>query len=143
MNKKYLLLTLLLSFQMFSQQIYMKKLTKIASIALLAAFLAVPVLALGQVGTPPEIPEGTETSIEGGDSIIELLRTFLSWVAIIFWIFAVGFILYAGFLYLTAGGDTNKITLAAGQFKYGVIAIVIGLLAYGLPKIISNILSEL
>ena len=121
----------------------MKKLTKIASIALLAAFLAVPVLALGQVGTPPEIPEGTETDIVGGDSIVELLKKFLGWVGIIFWIFAVGFILYAGFLYLTAGGDTNKITLAAGQFKYGVIAIVIGLLAYGLPKIISNILSEL
>ena len=119
----------------------MKKLTKIASIALLAAFLSVPVLALGQVGDAPPIPEGTETSIEGGDSIIELLRTFLSWVAIIFWIFAVGFILYAGFLYLTAAGDPAKVTKAGDQFKYGVIAIIIGLLAYGLPRIVANILS--
>ena len=119
----------------------MKKLTKIASIALLATFLAVPVLALGQVGDPPEIPGETETSIEGGDSIIELLKKFLGWVGIIFWIFAVGFILYAGFLYLTAAGDPTKVTKAGSQFKYGVIAIIIGLLAYGLPRIVANILS--
>src|SRR3989344_5329700 len=109
----------------------MKKLTKIASIALLAAFLAVPVLALGQVGTPPEIPEGTETDIVGGDSIVELLKKFLGWV---------GFIFYAGFLYLTAAGDPTKVTKAGSQFKYGVIAIIIGLLAYGLPRIVANIL---
>ena len=119
----------------------MKKIAKIASVAVLAAFLAFPVLALGQVGTPPPIPDDTQTDIQGGESIIELLRTFLSWVAIIFWIFAVGFILYAGFLYLTAAGNPEKVTKAGSQFKFGVIAIIIGLLAYGLPRIVQNILS--
>ena len=101
-----------------------------------------PVLALAAIDIP-DIPVDPNAPIQKGEDVISFFEKVLNWVGIAFWIFAVGFILYAGFLYLTAGGDTNKITLAAGQFKYGVIAIVIGLLAYGLPKIISNILSEL
>lgn len=121
----------------------MKKLTKVASVAFLVMFLGVPVLAFGQ-GVPPapDIPGENPTDIEGGQSIVDLLTTILTWIGMIFWIFAVGFILYAGFLYLTAAGDATKVTTAASQFKYGIIAIIIGLLAYGLPRIVANILSS-
>jgi len=129
----------------------MKKLTKVASFAVLAVVLVLPLLpslALGVDNDPGIVPvnipdpSGEEGLVgQGGTGIIELLRTILTWIGIIFWIFAVGFILYAGFLYLTAGGAPEKVTKAGQQFKFGIIAIIIGLLAYGLPRIIQTILS--
>jgi len=127
----------------------MKKLTKVTSFVVLAMVMVLPLLPSLALGVdtgivPVDIPNpsGEEGLVgQGGTGIIELLRTILTWIGIIFWIFAVGFILYAGFLYLTAGGAPEKVTKAGQQFKFGIIAIIIGLLAYGLPRIIQTILS--
>lgn len=60
----------------------------------------------------------------------------------IFWVAAVISALYAAFLYLAAGGETEKVSKARRQLWYTVIAIVIALMATGLPALIENILSE-
>ena len=83
-------------------------------------------------------PIKTITGDQG--SVMGLLKTSLGWLAVIFWIAAVGFIFYAAFLYLTAAGDTEKVKKASHSLLYGVIAIAVALMAYGLPLFIQNVL---
>jgi len=116
---------------------------KIAWISLLAisAMIVLPGLAVAQGPDPVDIP-GTEGPVASGQGIIDLLEQILTWVAIIFWVFAAGFVFYAGFLYLTAGGSPEKVAKAQKQLTYAIIAIVIGIMAYGLPRLVFNILSR-
>ena len=82
-----------------------------------------------------------ESPIRSFDDVIKVLQKALQWFATAFWIFAVGGSLYAGFIYLTAAGAPDRIQKAKKQMIYVVIAIIIGLLAYGLPTILKNILT--
>ena len=82
-----------------------------------------------------------ESPIKNFDDVINVLNKALKWFATAFWIFAVGGSLYAGFIYLTAAGAPDRIQKAKKQMIYVVIAIIIGLLAYGLPTILKNILT--
>ena len=61
-------------------------------------------------------------------------------IATLFWTAAVISAIYAAFLFLAAGGNEEKTTKAKKMFLYTVIAIVIGLIAFGLPELIKNIL---
>lgn len=87
-------------------------------------------------------PPNSQGPITSGDDIVSLIATIGEWVSIIFWILAVVFILYAGFLYMSAQGSPEKVKKANGQLLYGIIAIVVGLIAYGLPKLVEAILLE-
>lgn len=111
---------------------YIKKLAFVAGVI-------APTLAAAQLPSPVNPPStaGPVTSVGG---ILGLLNTILTWVAYIFWIAAAAFIFYAAFLYLTAAGDPEKVKKASHQFLYAVVAIVVGLMAYGLPLLVQNFL---
>jgi len=49
-------------------------------------------------------------------------------------------ILYAAYLYLTAAGDTAKIKQAGQIITYGVIGVVVALLANNVPAIVGGIM---
>ena len=105
----------------------------------LLSVLVFPFLAVAQL--PEQAPEPTTTGpISTGQGAIDLINTFLFWLATIFWIAAAGFIFYAAFLYLTAAGDAEKVKTASHALLYGVIAIAVGLMAYGLPVLVKNVL---
>ena len=74
--------------------------------------------------------------------IVDLARKVGTWVATIFWIAAVGAIFYAGFLYLTAGDDTERVKKAKKQLMYSIIAIALGVMAYGMPELVKSFLSR-
>ncbi|KKL68087.1 hypothetical protein LCGC14_2128510, partial [marine sediment metagenome] len=50
------------------------------------------------------------------------------------------FIIIAGFQYLTAQGDPEKTKSAKNMIMYAIIAIVIGLVAFGIEAIVKAIL---
>ncbi len=52
--------------------------------------------------------------------------------------FAVLMMIYAGFLYVTAQGETEKITKATTALRYSVIGLVVGALAY---VIVNNVVN--
>lgn len=105
----------------------------------LLSVLVFPLLAAAQLPVPA--PEPTVTGpITSGQGAIDLINTFLFWLATIFWIAAAGFIFYAAFLYLTAAGDAEKVKTASHALLYGVIAIAVGLMAYGLPVLVKSVL---
>ena len=52
--------------------------------------------------------------------------------------FTVLMLIYAGFLYMTAQGDTDKINTAQNAFRYAIYGLVIGVLAYTLVGAVVN-----
>jgi len=67
-----------------------------------------------------------KTSISG---VIELVLGFLGIIAILV-------VLYGGFRWLTAGGDTTKVKDAQAVLKNGIIGLVIVLCAYIIVKFV-------
>lgn len=92
---------------------------------------------------PPTIAPAPHTPgpITSPQGIVNLINIVLYRVATIFWIAAAGFIFYAAFLYLTAGGDSERVKKAHKQLLYAIIAIAVGLMAYGLPLLVYNFLA--
>ncbi len=118
----------------------MKKLGILAfsSVALLS--IAAPFMALAQTPTIVLPPTGQGGPITGGADVIALVNQVLFWVATLFWIGAVIFIFLAAFGYLTAAGDPEKVKNASHRLLYAVIAVAVGLMAYGIPTLVNNFL---
>ncbi len=104
----------------------MKKLL-LLGILLPALLGAVPVLA----DTPPQV----SISAQG---ILDLVVSLTEWFALLVFALAVIFILYAAFLFITAGGNDEQIKKAKGALLYGIIGVVVALLAYGAVPLIRS-----
>jgi hypothetical protein len=89
-----------------------------------------------QVGSPPVTKLSDLTG--SYDSPIEAA---VNWMIDVFWILAVAFVIWAAFLYLTAGGNEDKITEAKKRLMYAVIAAAIALLALSIDYIVFNLLT--
>jgi len=111
------------------------------AVAIIFYLLPLLVMAQGSGWASPPTTTGPITSVanETG-SLLTLINTILYWVSGAFWIIAGIFIFYAAYLYLTASGDEKKISQSHSQLLYGVIAIIIGLIAAGLPYLINQFL---
>jgi hypothetical protein len=105
----------------------------------LAVLFAVifPVVAFAQIPEPPITAPSQIANIN------QLLNS-ASVCAIINWVFwliiilSILFTLVAGFRYLTAGGDPEKVKRAGSTLLYVVVAIVVALIAKGFPLLISS-----
>jgi len=62
----------------------------------------------------------------------------INWAFWLVIVFAIIFTLVAAFKYLTAAGDPEKVKRAGSTMLYVVVAIVIALIAKGLPLLISS-----
>ena len=80
---------------------------------------------------------GNITSVADVESA---LTKILNWMFGIFWIVAVGIIIWAAFTFLTAGGNEEKIEKAKKILLYALIAAAVVLLASGVKPIVTNIL---
>jgi peptidoglycan/LPS O-acetylase OafA/YrhL len=89
-----------------------------------------------QIGEPPI--RGADDLFGSSDSTIV---TAVNWMIDVFWILAVAFVMWAAFLYLTAGGNEEKITEAKKRLIYALIAAVIAILAVSIDYIVFNLLS--
>ncbi len=114
---------------------------------LLLALTAVSVFPLGaaaetaNIGNPVTAPlTNPGYKIGSVNSTLELLRTILKWIATVFWIFAVGYIFYAAYLFLFASHSKDGHQKGKTALIYAVIAIIIGLMAYGLPFLVDQFL---
>lgn len=103
----------------------------ILPILAISMLIAIPVLA-------DELPAGAIPSVSGGVNIWELLAKALNWFfnALIF--IAAIFIVYAGWMYITAAGDENKAKKGLNTLIYALIGVGIALLAKALIYIVSQ-----
>ena len=52
---------------------------------------------------------------------------------------AVVMVIWAAYLYLTAGDDTEQVHKATKTMTYAAVALVVGLVAFGFPSLVSSI----
>jgi hypothetical protein len=95
-------------------------------------FTPVIVFAQNQGSGPPQ---------SVGD-IIGLFKKAVTYLYEAFYIVAVGYILWAAFTFLRAGGDSKKVEEGKQRLTYAVIAIIIALIASGVSTIINNFLTN-
>jgi len=108
-------------------------------ISALSSMSFMPFLVFGDELPFAETPKATGP-ISSPQGIIDLVNNVLFWTATIFWIAAAGFVLYAAYIYLTAGGDAERVNKAHKQLLWAVVAIAVGLMARGLPFLIYTFL---
>jgi hypothetical protein len=86
----------------------------------------------------PQAPITSITSLAG--TATSPLTVLVRWFIGIFWIVAVAMVVWAAFLYLTAGGNEEKITEAKKRLLYAVIAAAIALMATGIDFLVEMLL---
>jgi len=96
--------------------------TKIALIS--ASILLLPVLAFAQPS--------------GGMNLCGLVNSIQRFVWIIFGLIAVIAFVTAGILFLTAGGQPEKVQSARSAFIWGIVGVVVGIIAYSIIAIVSS-----
>jgi len=89
---------------------------------------------------PNVVVPGGNSPIQSVEEGMEVFVAIVEWAQVLFWILAVGFGLYAAYLYLTSSGEPDKVKKAGKQLIYTVVAIALALLALSLPAIISDFL---
>jgi hypothetical protein len=103
---------------------------KIALTLISIGAVVLPVLALAQIGgAPPTIT----TDLTGlGNKIANA-------VWIVFTIIAVICFVIAGILFLTAQGNPEKIQAARSAFLWGIVGVVVGILAFTIITVVKGI----
>lgn len=100
---------------------------KIVVSLILLSILFVPVMAFAQ----------PTTTIGSLDQLVNAIKRPL-WV--VFGLIALIAFVIAGILFLTAAGDPEKIKNARNAFLWGVVGIVVGIVAYSIVTIIETAL---
>jgi len=113
----------------------MKKVFKtIGTLLPLAAVVLVPVMAGAQGTITPTEPIKTSDELV---NTINRIAGLMQWgLLVLSGIFAIA----AGYIYLTAAGDAEKVGKAKTMLIYTVIALAIGLLAGGIGSLVENLL---
>jgi NADH:ubiquinone oxidoreductase subunit 4 (subunit M) len=92
-------------------------------IAIVSASIFMPLIA--SATEPPQITLNK-------DQLLTLFDNIKTWFAEALFILGILVILYAAFLYMTSGGDDTRIDKAKKAFIYGIVGIIIAMLAYGI-----------
>ncbi len=93
--------------------------------------IALPVMAYTRLPDP-----GVETV----DQLIDKIYKVFDVVFAILIIFAVGFIVYAAFKYITAQGKTETTQEANRMIIYAAVGVLIAIFAKAIPTVVANIL---
>jgi phosphoglycerol transferase MdoB-like AlkP superfamily enzyme len=102
---------------------------KLLSSLVLTGLLALPVVGLAQQA-PPAAPTA---------DIMATLDSITDWLFAILLIVAAIFIIIAGYFFITAQGDPDKIAKARQFVLYALIGVLTGFAAKGLVVLISRI----
>ncbi|MEK9170527.1 MAG: hypothetical protein AAB674_02670 [Patescibacteria group bacterium] len=102
------------------------------------ALLALPIIGFAQMNIPGLNPP--QTGITSINDVNTVIVRIVNWVMGIFFVAAVLFIFWAAYLYLTAAGDTEKVSKAHNQLIYSIVAIAVALLAGSMRYIVANLL---
>mgnify|MGYP001559230887 CR=1 FL=1 len=111
----------------------MLNIKKILSVVVLVLIIASPLMVSAQkVGDAPTISKLSE--------VTTISKNIVNWIIVMFWILTVFFLIWAAIIYLTAGGEEDKLKEAKNRVIYALIAGVIALLSTGLSAIVTNLL---
>ena len=112
---------------------------KVLASAILAASLVLPLAGLAQV-TPELPPESAPTVITTAGGLIDLIERIGNWVFAFLLAVAGVFLIYAGFLWVTAGGSPENVTKARTMLINALIGVAIALLARGAIAVVRGVI---
>lgn len=84
------------------------------------------------------IPATTFAAVQSIQHLFQILATSAVWIvftAIVLFCF-----ISSGILFLTSGGVPDNLKRAKASFLWGVVGVVVGIVAYSIIEILSNIL---
>ena len=98
-----------------------------------------PIL-LAQAQSVPQPPVTAPDQLNNINQFLNsgLVCTVLNWVFWFIIVLSIIFTLVAAFRYLTAAGDPEKVKRAGATLLYVVVAVIVALIAKGLPLIVSQ-----
>lgn len=108
---------------------------KIATLASSVALFALPLVTLA------DIDAGAAPNPNAVIGITDIVNTVLNFIWPIFVGFAVIMFVIAGFQFLVARGEAEKVQAARLSILWGVIGVVVGIVAFSIPFIIRNTLN--
>ncbi len=114
----------------------MQKLVTKTTAPILAWMLALPALAQAD-------PTGIRSEKIIDFSVYDLvytLETLANWLLAIIGIVAVIMILYGAFLYIVAAGDEDKVKKAKNVIIYGLVGVVVAILAFAIVSFVASLL---
>lgn len=121
----------------------------LASFAILA-FLLVPLAVGAQTGLESTVNTQLEASglqstfgTTGKDSLAKMIGAGVNVVLGILGLILVVLIIYAGFLWMTAQGDTKKVDKAKDMLKQAVIGLVLVFAAYAIAQFVMLNLADI
>lgn len=102
---------------------------KIASTVASSILLALPTLGLAQTDSAPTIP------------ILQALDDITNWLFAILLIVAVIFIIIAGFFFITAMGDPDKVKTARMMVLWSLVGVLVAVAAKGLVMLVRQMVN--
>ena len=115
-------------------------LKKFAWLASAATYLA-PLAAFAQPVGPVPPTGGLPAPVQSLTTVTGYLCVIISWTFVFLIILVVLFVLIGAFKFLTSGGDPEKAKAARQFLIYAAVALVVGLVARGVPQILSTFLA--
>ena len=93
------------------------------------------------IGTAPTTGDnlGSSGTITGTATLVETIMGLVNWFAWFVGLAAVVMGLWAGILFITAGGDSAKVTTARNIHLYAIVGIAVAILAFSLVAISKSI----
>lgn len=102
---------------------------------LLFALVALGLVSVGGVMAGLNVPTNQENTA-GGNNAMDLLLTVTSWTLGIVGAVAVLFIIYGGFRYITAQGNSQTMDLAKNIIIKAIVGLVIIVVAYVIVNVV-------
>lgn len=103
-----------------------------------ALALALPLFVSAQISPAPISAPSNITNLNQVTGSAGIICTVINWIFWLLIVLTIIMVLVAAFKYLTAAGDPEKVKSAGQVLLYAAIAVVVALIAKGLPLIISS-----
>ena len=106
---------------------------KIIISSISVSLLALPLVILAQGGAPAEAPTV---------DIMRVLDNITNWLFAILLIVAAIFLIVAGYYFVTAQGDPDRIARARNMVLYALIGVLVGFVAKGLVVLVERVVGS-
>lgn len=106
---------------------------KIFSVFASSIILVLPIMVLAQQPGPDQAPQWGELDV------MQVLEKVTNWLFAILLIVAAIFIIMAGYFFVTAQGDPDKVKTARNFVLYALVGVLVGFVAKALVMFIDTI----
>lgn len=113
--------------------------SKILASGLLTLLVLLPLVVLAAATSSPATPSPEPTTMDIA-GLLEVIKTISRWLLSFLLVLVVIFVLWAAFLFVTAGGNPAKVEEARARLIFAAIGVAVALLAWSVPTIIKGIL---